>query len=189
MAFSDVLSVIGAVTGGTSLAWNVAAYRLAGGRASVEIGTGIYKGGSLYTMPTPKEGINVYDNPIGSSFDPVLVIRVFSKGRQGLTIDGVKLVDRLGMSYLPARFLEGGPPARLDVHASHTILLRMSEVNVNVHEGLRRTAMTELWFRAAVHFGNGTTKKSKPLRFYAGEDPHVVERGSEPDEANDHEDK
>lgn len=182
---ADALPIIGAVAGSVSLGWNVAAYLLAGGRASVEMTVGLYNGSDLFVMPTPKEGINVYDNPIGSPVDHVLVVQIFSKGRQGMTVDGVKLVDRSGMSYLPTRFLRGGPPARMEVHASHTVVLRMNEVNVNVHEALRRTAMTELRLRAAVRFGNGKTIRSKPIRFYAGDDPTVGGHPDEPVELDD----
>ncbi|GAA3890501.1 hypothetical protein GCM10022243_64230 [Saccharothrix violaceirubra] len=173
MATSDALAIVGAITGSVSLIWNVSSYLLAGGRASVEIGIGLYNGTDLFIMPTPKEGINVYDNPLSAPIDNVLVIQIFGKGRQGLTVDGVKLVDRSGISYLPTRFLRGGLPARMEVHASHTVVLPMNEVNVNVHHALRKTQMTELRLRAVVRFGNGKAVRSKPIRFYAGEDPYI----------------
>ncbi|MEU4444888.1 hypothetical protein AB0K14_03255 [Actinosynnema sp. NPDC050801] len=189
MATSDALAIVGAITGSVSLLWNVSSYLLAGGRASVEMGIGLYSGTDLFTVPTPKAGINVYDNPLDASVDHVLVIQIFGKGRQGLTVDGVKLVDRSGVSYLPTRFLRGGPPARMDVHASHTVALPLNEVNVNVHQVLRKTAMTELRLRAAVRFGNGKVVRSKPVRFYAGDDPHLVEQPDEPVGSNDHADE
>ncbi|WP_424183843.1 hypothetical protein ACOBQX_17950 [Actinokineospora sp. G85] len=176
--------IAGGVMGGLSLGWNIASYLLAGGRASVKMETGLYMNGNLFAMPSPKEGINVYDNPLTAPVDHVLIVRVHSKGRQAMTIDGVMFSGRTGATYLPTQFVQGALPARLEAYASHTIVLRLPDINLQAHEVLRRMATTELRLRAAVQFGNGKTKRSKSLRFYAGEDPHI-ELARNPDDSDE----
>lgn len=182
MDLKDVMAAVGAITGVASLTWNAASFALTGARAKVTIATGLRTGsGGLYLMPTPKEGVNIYDNPIGGTARPVLVVQIFGKGRQGITIDEVRLVTKGRLAYLPGKFLDGAPPARLDIHASHRIVLPLNELNLSVHSGLRSTFQTELRLRAIVYFGNGKVRRSKAIRFYQGHDPQIVEQATEPE--------
>ncbi|WP_439662861.1 hypothetical protein ACSHWB_16265 [Lentzea sp. HUAS TT2] len=191
MALTETLAIFGAASGGASLLWNVAAWRMSGSSVSVRVGTGVYSrsGREALTLPVPrdqaKEGINVYDVPLSTGgIEPVLIVTVYSKGRLAVGLSGLRFVGPGGMQYVPPAPLEGALPARLDVGAPpHNVVLPLNKVQVAMHTALQRIGSSEMQCRVVVDLGNGKSIQSKPIRFYTGEDPYKVDALEQPDQA------